>query len=124
MPQLSCFCVSSPVVASDRTIGGFCHSWGEDQPKVKKKKRMLEAEGIKFELDGRKIMNEHFVNNNGGDGTKKRNEKTKATKQSSKTNNNTASKPIATAAFDEITEQMLKQEILQLLDKRAPGKTC
>ena len=51
----------SPVVASDRSIGGFCHSWGEDQPKVQEKKKMLEEEGIKFESDGMKIMKEHFI---------------------------------------------------------------
>jgi len=114
------------VVASDRSIGGFCHSWGEDQPKVQKKKRMLEEEGIKFESDGMKIMNEHFINEGGTQVcTKKRKGKTKATKQSSTTtNNNTASTQTATAAVDEITEEMLKKEILQLLRKRAPGKTC
>jgi len=115
------------VVASDRSIGGFCHSWGEDQPKVQKKKRMLEEEGIKFESDGMKIMNEHFINEGGTQvcTKKKKKGKTKATKQSSTTtNNNTASKQTATAAVDEITEEMLKKEILQLLRKRAPGKTC
>jgi hypothetical protein len=89
---------------------------------------MLEEEGIKFESDGMKIMNEHFVNNDEGTKVcaKKRKEKTKATKQSSTANNNknAASKPTATAAVDEITVEMLKQEILQLLNKRAPGKTC
>ena len=109
----------SLVVASDRSIGGFCQSWGEDQPKVQEKKRMLEEEGIKFESDGMKIMSEHFIA-----WTKactKR--KTNTTKQSStRTNNNNASKHIP--AVDEITEEMLKKEILQLLNKRAPGKTC
>eukprot|EP00984_Skeletonema_dohrnii_P034748 scaffold33666_cov127-Skeletonema_dohrnii-CCMP3373.AAC.3 len=112
------------VVASDRSIGGFCHSWGE--PKVQKKKRILEEEGIKFESDGLKIMNDHFINEGGTQVcTKKKKGKTKATKQSSTTTyNNTASTQTATAAVDEITEEMLKKEILQLLNKRAPGKTC
>mmetsp|Transcript_6753 Transcript_6753/g.10286 ORF Transcript_6753/g.10286 Transcript_6753/m.10286 type:complete len:122 (+) Transcript_6753:297-662(+) len=114
----------SAVVASDRSIGGFCHSWGE--PKVQKKKRILEEEGIKFESDGLKIMNDHFINEGGTQVcTKKKKGKTKATKQSSTTTyNNTASTQTATAAVDEITEEMLKKEILQLLNKRAPGKTC
>mmetsp|Transcript_3192 Transcript_3192/g.5596 ORF Transcript_3192/g.5596 Transcript_3192/m.5596 type:complete len:89 (+) Transcript_3192:267-533(+) len=88
---------------------------------------MLEEEGIKFESDGMKIMNEHFINEGGTQvcTKKKKKGKTKATKQSSTTtNNNTASKQTATAAVDEITEEMLKKEILQLLRKRAPGKTC
>ena len=114
------------MVASDRSIGGFCHSWGEDQPQVQKKKRMLEEEGIKFESDGMKIKNEHFVTNNNDEETKVCAKKgkvkaTKATKPSS-TNNNNASKLTPTAAVDEI--EMLKQEILLLLNKRALGKTC
>ncbi len=116
----------SAVVASDRSIGGFCHSWGEDQPKVQKKKRMLEDEGIQFEADGMKILDKHFINEEGTkDCTKKRKAKTKVTKQpSNTTNNKTSSKVLATSASDEITEEMLKKEILQLLNKRAPGKTC
>lgn len=107
------------MVASDRSIGGFCHSWGEDQPKVQEKKRMLEEEGIKFESDGMKIMSEHFIAWTKAC-TKK---KTNATKQSSSRTNNKMRR-IPAAVVDEITEEMLKKEILQLLNKRAPGKTC
>ena len=104
----------SLVVASDRSIGGFCHSWGEDQPKVQEKKRMLEEEGIKFESDGMKIMNEHFINEEVAKACTKKKRNT-----SKSTNNDAASKQT-----DEITEEMLKKEIMQLLIKRAPGKTC
>lgn len=104
----------SLVVASDRSIGGFCHSWGEDQPKVQEKKRMLEEEGIKFESDGMKIMNEHFIIEEVAKACTKKKRNT-----SKSTNNDAASKQT-----DEITEEMLKKEIMQLLIKRAPGKTC
>jgi len=76
-----------------------------------------------------KIMVKHFINEEGTkDCIKKRKGKTKVTKQpTTTTSNKTASKEsvaTAAAASDEITEEMLKKEILQLLSKRAPGKTC
>ena len=85
---------------------------------------MLEEEGIKFESDGMKIMKEHFINEQETSKacTKKT---TTSTKQSTtRKKSNTASKQAPTALVDEITEEMLKKEILQLLNKRAPGKTC
>ena len=87
---------------------------------------MLEDEGIQFEANGMKILDKHFINEEGTkDCTKKRKAKTKVTKQpTNTTNNKTASKVSATSASDEITEEILKKEILQLLNKRAPGKTC
>ena len=101
------------VVASDLTLGGFCHSWGEDQPKVQKKKRMLEDEGIRF--DGNKILKQYFV------GNEKKETKVTLSKKNS-TCNNSVSK--TSTIVDEITEEMLKKEILDLLNKRALGKTC
>ena len=127
--MMRCLTRSLPlVVASDRSLGGFCHSWGEDQPKVQKKKRMLEEEGIKFEPDGKKILNEYFVNH-------EEEKETKVSSTAKKRKGKTAKKqqPAATAtdkvpsipnSVDEITEEMLKQEILSLLNKRAVGKTC
>ena len=113
----------SLVVASDRSIGGFCHSWGEDQPKVQEKKRILEEEGIKFESDGMKIMKEHFIYEQETKACTKKT--TNSTKQSTtRKKSNTASKQAPTDVVDEVTEEMLKKEILQLLNKRAPGKTC
>lgn len=116
------------MVASDLTLGGFCHSWGEDQPKVQKKKRMLEDEGIRFEPDGKKILKQHFVGHEKEESkvrfAKKKKEEKAMNQQpaTSSTFNNNMSKTSAT--FDEITEEMLKKEILDLLNKRALGKTC
>ena len=110
-------------MASDRSLGGFCHSWGEDQPKVQKKKQMLEKEGIEFESGGKKIMIKHFIEKKG---TNARKVDIKAAKQASKNASraNSNSMSIITTAVDNVTEEVLKQEILQLLQKRAPGKTC
>lgn len=116
------------VVASDLTLGGFCHSWGEDQPKVQKKKRMLEDEGIRFEPDGMKILKQYFVGNEKQESkvslAKKRKEGKAINQQpaTSSTFNNSVSK--TSTIVDEITEEMLKKEILELLNKRALGKTC
>ncbi len=87
---------------------------------------MLEDEGIQFEADGMKIMEKHFINEEGTkDCTKKRKGKSKVSKEpTTTTTNKSASKLSAASASDEITEEMLKKEILQLLNKRAPGKTC
>jgi hypothetical protein len=102
---------------------------------------MLEDEGIKFEPDG-KIKDEYFVRATVC--TKKRKGKTTTaataaatTKQpalsivvaataTTATTATTAATATATTAtaVDEITKEMLKREILDLLNKRAPNKTC
>lgn len=116
------------VVASDLTLGGFCHSWGEDQPKVQKKKRMLEDEGIRFETNGKKILKQYFVGNEKEESkvrfAKQRKEEKAINQQpaTASTLNNSVSK--TSTIVDEITEEMLKKEILDLLNKRALGKTC
>lgn len=116
------------VVASDLTLGGFCHSWGEDQPKVQKKKRMLEDEGIRFQPDGKKILKQYFVGNEKEESkvrfAKQRKEEKAINQQPAtpSTFNNSVSK--TSTIVDEITEEMLKKEILDLLNKRALGKTC
>ena len=116
------------VVASDLTLGGFCHSWGEDQPKVQKKKRMLEDEGIRFQPDGKKILKQYFVGNEKESKVSKSAIKRKEEKAINQqpatpsTFNNSVSK--TSTIVDEITEEMLKKEILDLLNKRALGKTC
>lgn len=103
------------VVASDRSLGGFGHSWGEDQPKVQLKKRLLEEEGVLLEEGSNKIRKEYFVESAGT--TKSRNSKV-ATRE--KATSTSKSKYFTNA----VTEEKLKQDIMTLLQMRQAGKTC
>ncbi|GLI63231.1 hypothetical protein VaNZ11_006120 [Volvox africanus] len=47
------------VVAADLSIGGFSGAWGMAEPKVQRKKRLLEDEGIKFH--GSAVRGNEFV---------------------------------------------------------------
>ncbi|GLC49514.1 hypothetical protein PLESTB_000227500 [Pleodorina starrii] len=47
------------VVAADLSLGGFSGAWGIADPKVQRKKRMLEEEGVEF--SGCAVLNEEFV---------------------------------------------------------------
>ncbi|GIL58171.1 hypothetical protein Vafri_13019 [Volvox africanus] len=47
------------VVAADLSIGGFSGAWGMAEPKVQRKKRLLEDEGVKF--DGSAVRGDEFV---------------------------------------------------------------
>ncbi len=99
------------MVASDRSLGGFGHSWGEDQPKVQTKKRLLEEEGVLFEEGSNKIRKEYFVE------SKLRNSKVATRNKATLTSK---SKYFTNA----VTEEKLKQEIVTLLQMRQAGKTC
>lgn len=89
---------------------------------------MLEDEGIRFEPDGMKILKQYFVGNEKQESkvslAKKRKEEKAINQQpaTASTFNNSVSK--TSTIVDEITEEMLKKEILDLLKKRALGKTC
>lgn len=124
------------MVASDRSIGGFGHTWGEDSPKVQRKRRLLEGEGVVFEENG-KIHKHCFVDASSETSTtsttksntkvsKKRKVedatvKTTSTKTSAKKKKKSKSKYFNNASE---TETILKKEILDLLQKRQVGKTC
>ncbi|GFR49115.1 hypothetical protein Agub_g10911 [Astrephomene gubernaculifera] len=47
------------VVAADLNIGGFSGGWGISDPKVQRKKKLLEDEGIEF--DGSVVRSAEFV---------------------------------------------------------------
>lgn len=124
-------------MASDRSIGGFGHTWG-DGPKIQKKKDMLKEEGIVFEEEGKisKIREDFFVesawaasaslSNSAAKpksqayakGSKKRKMEEMTAKDAATAK--TKSKYFATS----VSEETLKQEILSLLQKRDEGKTC
>ena len=124
------------MVASDRSIGGFGHTWGEDSPKVQRKRRLLEGEGVVFEENG-KIHKDYFVGVSSETATstttksntkvsKKRKVedatvKTTSTNTAAKKKEKSKSKYFNTASE---TETILKKEILDLLQKRQVGKTC
>lgn len=127
-------------MASDRSIGGFGHTWGEDQPNVQRKRRLLEAEGIVFERDGarNKIRKDHFVEeavpNQSTVPTKS--DAAAASKRSNRSKREDAPRPQSTekkkmkrskyfdADDNTVSEKTLRREILSLLQKRKPGKTC
>ena len=124
------------MVASDRCLGGFGHTWGEDQPNVQRKKRLLEAEGIAFEEDGKicKIREDFFVqvepasNNQDARPKSKTNEKGSKKRKLQEDGPKAASTKTKSKYFDtktsSVSEETLKQEILNLLGKRDVGKTC
>lgn len=116
------------MVASDRSIGGFGHTWGEDQPKVQRKRRLLEGEGIRFE--GNKIRREFFVDSSvpaaaAADSTTSA-PKTKSKRRNMEQQPSSPTKGKKSKYFDAaaVTGETLKQEILALLQKRDQGKTC
>jgi len=41
------------VIASDRRLGGFSGEWGAAAPAVRRKRALLESEGVVFDADGR-----------------------------------------------------------------------
>ncbi|EFJ50160.1 hypothetical protein VOLCADRAFT_103991 [Volvox carteri f. nagariensis] len=49
------------VVAADLSIGGFSGAWGIADPKVQRKKRLLEDEGVKFV--GCTVLSDEYVLN-------------------------------------------------------------
>lgn len=124
------------MVASDRSLGGFGHQKGEDQPKVKTKKRLLEEEGVGFEEDGKKIRTEYFVASPRDPAAAVRRPASKPNPKSSPKGSNkrraeersdqaaAASPKRKSKYFETVTEETLKEEILNLLGKRQKGKTC
>ena len=127
------------VVASDRSIGGFGHTWGEDSPKVQRKRRLLESEGVVFDEKG-KIHKHCFVGvssettttstttkSDGNESNKRKvvdaTVNTTATDTTTKKKKCKSSKYFNNAPETE-TEEALKKEILDLLQKRQVGKTC
>ena len=135
------------MVASDRSLGGFGHEWGDGTgPKVQRKMRMLEEEGVVFEDDGKRIKKEYFVESTTSasaaksaeaDTTTKPKRKTAKSKEAKKrkakesiSNESTtsASSKSKSKYFNTnttaVSEAKLKQEILNLLQKRQAGKTC
>lgn len=126
------------MVASDRSIGGFGHTWGEDQPKVQRKRCLLEAEGIIFEEAHNgscKIRKEFFVELVSTPGTvtaTKTKPKPKGAISSEGAKKRKIEEPQQSTAtarktskyFVTVSEDKLKKEILNLLQKRQPGKTC
>ena len=41
------------MIASDRRLGGFSGEWGAAAPAVRRKRALLESEGVVFDADGR-----------------------------------------------------------------------
>lgn len=118
-------------MASDRSIGGFGHTWGADSQKVQRKRRLLEEEGVVFEEDG-KIHPHCFVNEVSvvASASVSASKSSSAAKRSKKrkrgdgTTNESTNNNYFNGTISIVSETSLKQEILNLLGKRQPGKTC
>jgi len=119
-------------VASDRTIGGFRHTWGEDSEHVKSKKRMLEAEGIVFAREGKvdKIPERYFMSsdsvtsNNCAEMKTNSKETPKRKRVERDQDSNQKDKAASHLPSAEVIQAQLKAEILALLHKRQKTKTC
>ena len=100
---------------------------------MKRKRRMLEDEGVLFERDGAvdKVCEQFFKCKRDSSTICTRNadpRKKKRAKNTEKNDDDEASKhqimsPRQNSTKD-VTEDELKEEILCLLQKRSPGKTC
>ena len=113
------------MVASDRSLGGFGHTWGEHQPKVQLKKRLLEEEGIIFEEGSNTIRKDFFVES--ADTSASNIMCTEISKR--RKSKESIPKPASTMSkskyfTNEAIEEKLKQEIVIVLQMRQPGKTC
>ncbi|KAL9188606.1 hypothetical protein ACHAXT_006984 [Thalassiosira profunda] len=120
-------CARAVGTAMGRNPYGPCD---RETPEVRRKRMLLEGEGIEFEEDGKgssKIQKQFFVDApSSSDGTKA---KTGAARGAKKRITSQNDKPSATKSkkskyFSAASEDMLKREILNLLEKRQPGKTC
>ncbi len=127
------------MVASSRRLGGFAGSWGDAAPSVRRKKKMLEAEGVLFDAAGR--VEERFVEDFGGRTKKRKREsdtssppppsssvssKLKVSAAAARSKSKKA-KPTAKQtkeAEDCALLGTLRTNILRTLRARAPGKTC
>lgn len=109
------------VIAADRQLGGFSGQWGKEQPNVKRKFALLEQEGVKFDNNGRVVMECMYkykkVKLTGG-------KKNKGNSESKDKMNKERKKVEMIQRKIIITQKMLEQEIVGLLKKRAKGKTC
>ena len=109
------------MVASDRSVGGFCHAWGEEKPEVLRKKRMLEEEGVVFDEGGGKIRGEFFV----GSASSPHSTRRSKTASDVRGKREVANAPSKSKYFATgVTEEVLKREVLNLLRERRAGKTC
>lgn len=122
-------------MSSDRSIGGFCHSTGEESEHVMSKRRMLEGEGIVFKNEGGvdKIGEGFFVDFDGARAAVARSsssERKRRRTNDAKEEETASKKRSSTSEDDEpkvedgITKEKLKEEILSLLQTRQPNKTA
>ena len=107
-------------MASKGQIGGFSGQWGKGQPNTDKKYALLRKEGVKFDDNGCVAAESMFYF--GATQTKM----AKKTKQSPVKASSKVSRQGATSFLLEkkISNDTIKQEILKILQRRAPGKTC
>ena len=108
------------VVASKGRIGGFSGQWGKCQPNTDKKYALLRKEGVKFDDKGYVAIEHMFYF--GATQTKR----TKTPKKPSRKRPRKGQKEGTNSLLlkNEITADIIKKEILEILQHRAPGKTC
>jgi len=128
------------VIASDRRLGGFHGQWNEASEEVKRKRSILETEGVRFDLDGRVsetcmlyAMGERITHHHDSQKIKPKRKSNKVkvvvVKHDEKIRNKINEKQQSTSvtyasSASTISREDLSNEIMKILRSRERGKTC
>ena len=121
------------MVASDRKLGGFAGQWGPGNPKVERKRSILQSEGVIIGADGR--IDKRCILYDLKEATLTRSpialEPNRLKRQHGATDADCASpvkrRPVAQAenpSRDVTSRAEIKRTLAQLLVERGPSKTC
>ena len=106
------------MLAGDLTLGGFAGATGALSEGVKRKKRMLEREGVVFDEKGRAARGAlHYFDRQKG----AKRQRTSGTDAAPRTKRELSTIPIPISS---VSVGMLRESILNVLTKRGPEKTC
>ena len=98
------------MIASDRRLGGFSGEWGAAAPAVRRKRALLESEGVVFEADGR-VSAACLLRELPAPGKRSRAD-------------DAAAPPSAKRSRKAPTQAEIATETLRILEAREAGKTC
>ena len=97
------------MIASDRRLGGFSGEWGAAAPAVRRKRALLESEGVVFDADGR-VSAACLLRELPAPGKRSRADE--------------AAPPSAKRSRQAPTQAEIATETLRILEAREAGKTC
>ena len=128
------------VIASGRRLGGFHGQWNEASEEVKRKRNILEAEGVQFDLDGRvsetcmmytmgEKLSHHYDSQKITPKRKSNKVKVVVAKHDEKIRTKINEKQKSTtvthaSSTSTISREDLSNEIMKILRSRERGKTC